>query len=240
MQALIAFNGATQGQHPERFRARVRHSLGCPPVQSQRGCVLPPPWLHPYYQPVLTGGGLHAQVCRGVAARQCIQVRRLACGNVRPLGGAQPRVNRQVTHLPMAEFSVTGGARVGWGRASWPFAKLTVSQTSLRLSLLMLGSYSFAPGEVVSLNRIGSVPLLSSGIQVVHNRSDYPPMITFWCPGGPEKLLVRIHEAGFSAKGDASSAIPVPKSYRMINALGFIVAVVAVLYALLPQCSGKL
>jgi hypothetical protein len=172
-------------------------------------------------------------------APRVAQPRRLACGTVRLLGGAQPRVNRQMTDLPMAEFSVTGGARVGWGRATWPFAKLTVSQTTLRLSVFMLGSYSFASDEVVSLNRVGSIPSLSSGIQIVHNRSDCPPMIAFWCRGVPEKLPVRIHEVGFSGTAVASSAIPVSKSYRLINALGVIVAIGAVLIALLPQCVGK-
>jgi hypothetical protein len=97
----------------------------------------------------------------------------------------------------MAEFSVTGGMRVGWLHATWPFARLTVSETGLRLSGLMSGSYSFAPGEVVSLDRIG-IPFLSSAIQIVHNRADYPSKIIFWGIGSTEDLLARIRETGFT------------------------------------------
>jgi hypothetical protein len=143
--------------------------------------------------------------------------------------------------LSMAQFSVTGGARVGWRHASWPFAKLTVSETGLRISAFFLGSYSFASGEVVSLNLIGSIPFLSSasGIQIVHNRSDYSSNISFWVLGSAEKLLARIHEAGFSGTAAASSAIPISKAYRTINALAVIVAVVAILFFVLTQCVGK-
>ena len=110
------------------------------------------------------------------------------------------------TELRRVEFVVTGGMRAGWAHASWPAAKLTASEADLCVSGFMLGSYRFAPREVVSLDRI-SVPFNSSGIQIVHNRADYPARVTFWCPGGAEKLLARIGATGFAATAAPSSAI---------------------------------
>jgi hypothetical protein len=109
----------------------------------------------------------------------------------------------------MAQLSVTGGMRAGWNYLSWPFARLTVSEAGLCLSGFMSGTYSFVPGEVVSLERVSMIPFLSSAIQIVHNRSDYPPKIVFWVQGSTARLLARIRETGFEATAPISSAIRV-------------------------------
>jgi hypothetical protein len=69
----------------------------------------------------------------------------------------------------------------------------------------MFGSYMFTPEEVVSLERFGRIPFLSSGIRIVHNRFDYPAKIIFWCLGSVNKLLARISEAGFRGVAPAES-----------------------------------
>ena len=38
------------------------------------------------------------------------------------------------------KLSSTGGARVGWVNATWPFAKLNVSQNKIDLNATLIGS----------------------------------------------------------------------------------------------------
>lgn len=102
------------------------------------------------------------------------------------------------------DISVAGGAQVGWLHASWPFARLTVSATHLKIA--MMGTYDFTTDQVVSLERFGSIPVLASGIRINHNRQDCPPKIIFYTLGNPMKLLARIAETGFSPKAPAASA----------------------------------
>ena len=90
----------------------------------------------------------------------------------------------------MSETSYRGGARIGWVNASWPFARLTVSAD--KLALASLGTYEFSPLQVVSVEPYGSIPLLSSGIRIIHNRADYPEKIIFWCMGNRSRVLAEI------------------------------------------------
>lgn len=106
----------------------------------------------------------------------------------------------------MGEISVTGGARIGFVNATWPFAKLEASPTRLRLTCT-LDTYDFMPGEVVLLERCGSIPFFSSGVRIAHVRSDYPAKIIFWCLGNPDALIARIRETGFMPAGPGSSEI---------------------------------
>ena len=105
-----------------------------------------------------------------------------------------------------AVFSTTGGARIGLVNATWPFARLAVSPSLLRLSSL-LGVYDFSPSEVVSLQPYGSIPLFSRGIRITHARAEYPAKIIFWYLGNPESVLRRISDAGFLPSAPASAEI---------------------------------
>ncbi|HYA63828.1 MAG TPA: hypothetical protein VED66_11545 [Candidatus Sulfotelmatobacter sp.] len=105
----------------------------------------------------------------------------------------------------METISAIGGSRIGWVNATWPFAKLVVSSTHLRLATNFLDTYDFLPSEVVSLESYGLVPFFARGIRIVHARPDYPPKIIFWYLGNPEALLERIRGAGFLPTAPASS-----------------------------------
>jgi len=121
----------------------------------------------------------------------------------------------------MAEFMVRGGANVGWGWQGWPFAKLIVSETSLRLWVFMSPGFTFTPYEVVSLNRY-----LLGGIQIIRNRPDYPPDVVFYYPENVVELLARIRVAGFSGKAPSASAMPANELQPLKMALGFIVGLI--------------
>lgn len=97
------------------------------------------------------------------------------------------------------ESSFRGGARIGWVNASWPFAKLTVSAG--RLAITSLGSFEFSPSQVISIEPHGSIPLLASGIRVIHNRTDCPEKIIFWCTGNRDSVLRAITQNGFMPTG---------------------------------------
>lgn len=102
----------------------------------------------------------------------------------------------------MAEVSFTGGSRVGWVNASFPFAKLSCNGQMLRLATL--GTYEFTAGQVVSFGTYGSIPLLANGLRIHHNRLDYPEKVVFWCMGSRDEVLRQIAQSGFRPQGQAA------------------------------------
>ena len=118
----------------------------------------------------------------------------------------------------MNELKVRGGARVGWLNATWPFATLTATSRQLSLAAAFSGTFDFAPGEVAALEVHGSIPLLGTGLRIVHTRPDYPPNLIFWCFGNPRKLIERIEALGFMPRAPRAqvperSGLPVRWSF---------------------------
>jgi hypothetical protein len=112
----------------------------------------------------------------------------------------------------MSQFSTGGGARIGWVNASWPFAKLTVSEAKITLSGI-LGRYDFIPEQVISLEPCGFFPILHWGVRINHNRADYAEKIIFWCFGSRTKLILRIGATGFVPAGSAESLVDRQKGF---------------------------
>jgi hypothetical protein len=106
------------------------------------------------------------------------------------------------------QLSVTGGARIGWVNVSWPLARLSVSNGHLHLNALLIGQYDFAPEEVIALQPYGYIPVLGSGVMVVHRRMDYPRQVIFWSVR-PARLIERIGQAGFIPAGTPEPSGPV-------------------------------
>ncbi|MFZ6718574.1 hypothetical protein [Undibacterium sp. Ji49W] len=103
----------------------------------------------------------------------------------------------------MQDKSFTGGSRIGWVNASWPFAKLNISRQ--KVVLTTFGKYEFSSDQVVSFEPYGVIPVIASGIRINHNRPDYPDTIIFWCLGRRDTVLNSFAQCGFQACGKASA-----------------------------------
>jgi hypothetical protein len=101
----------------------------------------------------------------------------------------QPQMN--------AQLKVTGGARIGWVNATWPFARLTASAEQLSVSGKLIGSYTFSPDQVAALEPYRSIPIVGSGVRIIHTVQSYPEKMIFWCFGSPEGLIRQIADLGF-------------------------------------------
>jgi hypothetical protein len=99
-------------------------------------------------------------------------------------------------------IAFTGGARLGWVQATWPFGRLSISPGQLTISLAFVGRYTFAPSDVSRLERCG---IASNDVRIVHTRSDYPETVIFRCGGRVQRVLDAATRAGFHARVPSSS-----------------------------------
>ena len=101
----------------------------------------------------------------------------------------------------------TGGARFGWANATWPLAKLSVSADSIVVAAGILGEHSFTPDQVVEVRRITWIPVVGTGVQIIHTRSDVPSRIIFWS-FSPGTVLAGIERVGFRGTATAVDVSP--------------------------------
>lgn len=119
-------------------------------------------------------------------------------------------------------MSLRGGAFVGGIVAPWPLARIEVSPGML--SICFLGQYRFAPADVLAVEAVGNLPLLTTGVRIHHHRADYPEMLVLYCsPRARGALLQALRDAGFTT---GRPAVPTP-------ARGFPVRTKALVAALL-------
>jgi hypothetical protein len=119
----------------------------------------------------------------------------------------------------MDQVSFTGGARVGWVNATFPFAKLACSREKIELDTF--GRYEFTPDQVVSFGTYGSIPLFANGLRIHHNRLDYPELVVFWCMGRRDRVVEEIRQTGFVPSG-AAVARPTGFPIRWSVLIGYV------------------
>ena len=103
------------------------------------------------------------------------------------------------------EFSQIGGGRIGHSpwlalNATWPFASLTVTPQTLILKVSMK-QYTFERNTISQLKHYQSI--LSTGLQIIHTRKDYPPFIVFWTFNF-EVLKTELQRLGYSVDDKSS------------------------------------
>lgn len=106
----------------------------------------------------------------------------------------------------MESFTMTGGARIGFANATWPFAKLRVDKNTLELKVQLLGNYVFGREDVISIEPFGLIPVIGRGIRINHRVGNYNKKIIFWTMGNAEAVIERIRATGFLNTGQAPVA----------------------------------
>lgn len=103
----------------------------------------------------------------------------------------------------MYEIEETGGANIGLGRATWPFAKLLVNKNELQLNASIIGNVYFRPSDVISIEPF--TLLSGTGIKINHRVGQYDEKVIFLTSRGND-LLKRIKDTGFLSNPDTLPA----------------------------------
>ncbi len=103
----------------------------------------------------------------------------------------------------MNDIEETGGAKIGLGHTTWPFAKLTVNRNVLQLNASIIGNLYFRPSDIISIEP--SSFLSGGGIKINHRVEKYSSKVIFFTLGGSD-LINRIESTGFLHNSDALPA----------------------------------
>ena len=94
----------------------------------------------------------------------------------------------------MYQIEETGGANIGFGRATWPFAKLLVNKNELQLNASIIGNVYFRPSDIISIEP--STLFSGTGIKINHRVNEYSKKVIFLTSGSRD-LIKRIEDTGF-------------------------------------------
>jgi hypothetical protein len=97
----------------------------------------------------------------------------------------------------MNELNETGGAKIGLATASWPFAKLHVTNKTLTLNATILGKLVFARSDIQSIEVYRKFGFRSKGIQINHSVPNYRKTVVFFTANDPQQLINEISKTGF-------------------------------------------
>lgn len=99
----------------------------------------------------------------------------------------------------MEIIKFTGGAYIGFAKASWPLATLEVSRGKLRLNASIIGDLVFSPHDIVSIRPYKGFTLIGGGIEIVHNVEKYNSKVLFLTFGDAAGIIRQIHDTGFTS-----------------------------------------
>ena len=84
-------------------------------------------------------------------------------------------------------YRQTGGLRVGEMNLTCPFAKISIDPNSVEIkSTFRSKPYQLKKNQIIGLKKYAGV--MSSGLQIEHNRKDIPQFIVFWSFKLPELI----------------------------------------------------
>lgn len=81
--------------------------------------------------------------------------------------------------------------------ASWPLSTLTVTKDRLDLNASLIGTYSFMPDQVISIEPYGGIPLIGRGIRINHTVLNYNESVIFFSFKDPKEIIEQIRGTGF-------------------------------------------
>lgn len=94
-------------------------------------------------------------------------------------------------------YKLTGGARIGFSNATYPFADLYVDKNVLKINASIIGNFIFKPENIVSIESYSLIPIIAQGIKITHNIPNYNSKIIFWTFKEPNAVLEEIRNTGF-------------------------------------------
>lgn len=107
----------------------------------------------------------------------------------------------------MKQYELTGGARIGMGNATWPLAKLKVSNDRLEINATIIGNLIFQPSDIISIEPYTQIPLLGQGIKINHKVEEYSSKVIFWTFKNPKTVIDEIEKIGFLQNKDNETVV---------------------------------
>lgn len=95
----------------------------------------------------------------------------------------------------MENVKVSGGARIGFMKATWPFITLEADSSKLQLKTSFFGNFIFKKEDIISIEPYSV--FLSTGVKINHRVSHYNKDIIFLTMGDSHDLIERIRRTGF-------------------------------------------
>ncbi|MEM7371795.1 MAG: hypothetical protein AAF587_24480 [Bacteroidota bacterium] len=97
----------------------------------------------------------------------------------------------------MTQFEITGAARIGFIKATYPLVSLSVTPTRLEVNASIAGNLVFQPKDIVKIEPFKHSYFPGRGIQIVHKVGNYTKKVFFGAKEDPETLVQRIKQTGF-------------------------------------------
>lgn len=102
----------------------------------------------------------------------------------------------------MKQFRLTGGARIGRAKATYPFADLYVDENTLKINASLVGNLIFQPQDIIMIKPYSAIPLIGQGIKILHRVENYKQNVIFWTMKDPEFVISQIKQTGFLEKAN--------------------------------------